>query len=165
MRCMTKGQCSWAKRGGCFQEMRDASRKGLYMTEKSDMKKGNTKMMSHHPEDRYISWIDAKRRIFCDVADLFWMDSEEIDSEQNKLLGITIGSPDAIAVLVDVSATAGTNKDWLRWDADKLPPSRVRVMSLDMLLPLVAEEQGAESCLKRLVAAEKKRIAKMHSNR
>ena len=50
----------------------------------------------------------------------------------------------------------GTDRDWLRWDADGAQPSRVRVMSLDMLFPLVDGERGARARLTQIVAAAKK---------
>lgn len=116
----------------------------------------------HIPEGQGVSWIDENRRIFCDVADLLCMGSEEEISEQNKLLGITIGNPEALAVLVDISAEAGTDKDWLRREADGLPPGRVRVMSLDMFLPLIDGERGARTRIMQLVFAGKKQMAKAH---
>ena len=115
-----------------------------------------SKCECHIPERQGVHWIDKRHRIFCDVADLSWMDAEEIDAEQRKLLGITIGNLDAVAVLVDISAPEGTDRDWLRWDADGSQPSRVRVMSLDMLFPLVDGERGARARLTQIVAAVKK---------
>ena len=84
------------------------------------------------------------------------MVSEEEDAEQRKLHGITIGNPEALAIMIDISAAEGTDRDWLRWDANGAQPSRVHVMSLDMLFPLVDGERGARARLTQIVAAAKK---------
>ena len=115
-----------------------------------------SKCECHIPERQGVHWIDKRRRIFCDVADLSWMVSEEEDAAQRKLLGITIGNPEALAIMIDISAPEGTDRDWLRWDTDGAQPSRVRVMSLDMLFPLVDGERGARARLTQIVAAVKK---------
>ena len=115
-----------------------------------------SKCKCHISAQQGVHWIDEARRIFCDVGDSLCMNAEDEDSEQNKLFGITIGNPKALSVFVDISAAEGTNRDWLRWDADGSPPSRVRIMSLDMLLPLVDGDRGARARLTQIVAAAKR---------
>lgn len=100
----------------------------------------------HIPEEQGVHWISRDRSVFCDFGDSSMMDSETEDAEQSKLFGITLGNADAVAVLVDISAEPGTNKEWRGFSSwgDK---RRVRIMSLDMLFPLVDSERGARTRL------------------
>lgn len=100
----------------------------------------------HIPEEQGVHWISRDRSVFCDFGDSSMMDSETEDAEQSKLFGITLGNADAVAVLVDISADPGTNKEWRGFSSwgDK---RRVRIMSLDMLFPLVDSERGARTRL------------------
>ena len=53
------------------------------------------------PSHAGIDWIDDSGCVYCDVMNTMYMESEEEDSEYNKLLGITIGNPKARVYLVD----------------------------------------------------------------
>ena len=115
-----------------------------------------TKCKCHIPEQQGVHWIDKSRKVFCDVADLSSMDSETEDAEWNKLLGITIGNPAALAVLVDISAEPGTNKAWPGLANRDSARKRLRVLSLDVLLPIVDGERGARARLTQIVTAAKR---------
>ena len=81
------------------------------------------------------------------------MESETEDAAHCKMLGITIGNPHALAVLLDISAPRGTNREWDLRDSDT---SRVRVMSMDSLITLVDGERGAKARLAAIVREAKK---------
>lgn len=107
----------------------------------------------HIPEGQGVCWVNHTRTIFVDVADLSAMVSETEDAAQSKMYGITIGNPKAVAILLDISAQTGTNREWaLRHDNT----NRVRVMSMDALLPLVDGERGAKARLEMIVNAAKR---------
>lgn len=116
----------------------------------------NSKCKCHIPEGQGVHWLNHKRTIFCDVADLSAMDSDGSDAEWYKLLGITIGNPSALAVLVDISSTLGTNTAWSGWRERNPTQERLRVLSVDRLLPLVDGERGARSRLTQIVATAKR---------
>ena len=114
-----------------------------------------SKAKCHIPEKQGVHWISRNRKVFCDFGDPARMDSETEDAEQSKLFGITLGNVDAIAVLVDISATPGSDKEWRGYSTwgDK---RRVRTMSLDMLWPLVDSERGARTRLLNIFNAAKR---------
>ncbi len=107
----------------------------------------------HIPERQGVCWINHDRTLFVDVADLSDMDSETEDAAHCKMLGITIGNPHALAVLLDISASPETNREWDLRDSDT---NRVRVMSMDSLLTLVDGERGAKARLAAIVREAKK---------
>lgn len=115
-----------------------------------------SKCKCHIPEHQGVHWIDEDRKVFCDVADLSSMDSETEDAEWNKLFGITVGNPSALAVLVDISAKPGTDKAWSGQIERDPARKRLRVLSLDKLLPLVDEARGAKTRVMQIVAAAKR---------
>ena len=84
------------------------------------------------------------------------MDSETEDAEWNKLFGITVGNPAALAVLVDISAKPGTDKTWPGRIERGPARKRLRVLSLDRVLPLVDGTRGARARLTQIVAAAKR---------
>ena len=71
--------------------------------------------------------------------------------------GITIGNPAALAVMVDISAVPGTNRPWPEWSLDDPGRNRIRILSLDMLLPIVDGERGARTRLTQIVEAAKRK--------
>ena len=116
-----------------------------------------SKFKCHIPERQGVHWMDKGRKVFCDIGDLSSMDSEDEDAEWNKLLGITIGNPAALAVMVDISAVPGTNRPWPEWSLDDPGRNRIRILSLDMLLPIVDGERGARTRLTQIVEAAKRK--------
>lgn len=107
----------------------------------------------HIPEGQGVCWVNHTRTIFVDVADMSAMVSETEDAAQSKMYGITIGNPKAVAILLDISAQTGTNREWaLRHENT----NRVRVMSMDSLLPLVDGERGAKARLEMIVKAARR---------
>jgi len=119
-----------------------------------------SKAKCHIPEGQGVHWISRDRNVFCDFGDSTWMDSETEDAEQSKMFGITLGNAKAVAVFIDVSATQGTNKEWRGFSSwgDK---RRVRIMSIDTLLPLIDSERGARTRLADIFKAAK-RVKRCH---
>ena len=115
-----------------------------------------SKCKCHIPEHQGVHWIDGHRKVFCDVANLSMMDSEDQDGEWNKLFGITIGNPAALAVLVDISAEPGTDRGWARLGMETPAEGRLRILSLDMVLPIVDGVRGARARLAQIVAYAKR---------
>ena len=114
-----------------------------------------SKAKCHIPEGQEVHWISHNRKVFCDFGDSMWMDSEMEDAEQSKLFGITLGDENAVAVFVDISAAQGANKEWQGYSSWG-DTRRVRIMSLDALLPLVDSERGARTRLADIFKAAKR---------
>ena len=75
--------------------------------------------------------------------------SEEQCELEQKMVGITIGNPRAVAFLINVSARPGTSIPIIR--GSKCPKSvRARIMSLDAVMPYVDGERGARARLEQL---------------
>lgn len=109
------------------------------------------------PENQGVSWIDDKRRMFVDVCCVGKMSESELIAEYSKLWGITIGNEKAIAVVLDPFAAAGTDKEWTLNGSHGDSP-RVRIVSVDMAMPLVDEERGACTRLEGLCKAAMKEM-------
>ena len=109
----------------------------------------NSKCAGNIPEGQGVSWIDRKRLIFVDVCRVGEMTESEQQIEYAKLLGITIGNDKAVALVLDPSAVAGTNRTLVVGDSSN-DSSRIRIVSLDMAMPMVDEERGACTRLQSL---------------
>ena len=111
-----------------------------------------SKCWCHIPEGQGVCWISEDRKVFCDVEDMQGVDSEEEYAMEQLMVGITIGNPKAIAILIDVSAPAGTDKPI---DICSKHPEleRARRMSIDAAMPLIDGERGARARLMQLVRA------------
>ena len=76
------------------------------------------------------------------------------------MVGITIGNPRALAIMIDVSAHPGTSIPINR--GSKHPErERARIMSLDMVMPFVDGERGARARLEQLYEATCSHYEKM----
>ena len=115
----------------------------------------NSKCAGYIPEGQGVSWIDRKRSIFVDVRRVGEMTESELQIEHAKLLGITIGNDKAVALVLDPCAVAGTNKPWVVGGIRTDSP-RVRIVSLDMAMPMVDEERGACARLQSLCGVSAK---------
>ena len=113
---------------------------------------GKNKCWCHIPEDQGVHWINSGRTVFCDFFDSDWTVSEEMDSLEQKMLGVTTGNSKALAILIDISAETGTNRSLFR---NKLQSvyQRARLMSIDSVLPFVDGERGARARLMQLYKA------------
>ena len=65
------------------------------------------------------------------------------------MVGITIGNPRALAIMIDVSAQAGTSIPINR-GSEHPERERARIMSLDAVMPFVDDERGARTRLEQL---------------
>ena len=75
--------------------------------------------------------------------------SEDQFAYEQKIEGITIGNPRALAIMIDVSAEPGKNIPINR--GCKHPErERARIMSLDAVMPFVDDERGARTRLEQL---------------
>ena len=111
-----------------------------------------SKNWCHIPGGQGVCWISEDRKVFCDVEDMQGVDSEDEYAMEQLMVGITIGNPKAIAILIDVSAPAGTDKPI---DICSKHPEleRARRMSIDAVMPLIDGERGARARLTQLVRA------------
>ena len=108
-----------------------------------------SKRHCHIPADQGVDWINHERTVFCDFTDLQMIVSEEQCAREQKMVGITIGNPRAVAFLINISARPGTNIPIIR--GSKHPESvRARIVSLDAVMPFVDDERGARARLEQL---------------
>ena len=113
---------------------------------------GKNKCWCHVPEDQGVQWINSGRTVFCDFFDSDWTVSEEMDSLEQKMLGVTTGNSKALAILIDISAEPGTNRSLFRAEPQSVY-QRARLMSIDSVLPFVDGERGARARLMQLYKA------------
>ena len=108
-----------------------------------------SKKRCHIPVGQGVDWINHERTVFCDFTDLQMIVSEEQCEQEQKMVGITIGNPRALAIMIDVSAEPGKNIPINR--GCKHPErERARIMSLDAVMPFVDDERGARTRLEQL---------------
>ena len=103
----------------------------------------------HIPVDQGVDWINDGRTVFCDFTDLQMIVSEEQCEIEQKMVGITIGNPRALAFLINVSARPGTSIPINR-GSEHPERERARIMSLDAVMPFVDGERGARARLEQL---------------
>ena len=119
-----------------------------------------SKRHCHIPADQGVDWINHRRTVFCNFTDLQMIVSEEQCEQEQKMVGITIGNPRALAIMIDVSAHPGTSIPINR--GSKHPErERARIMSLDMVMPFVDGERGARARLEQLYEATCSHYEKM----
>ena len=110
---------------------------------------GESRKWCHVPENQGVHWINYGRTVFCDFFNSDWTVSEEMDSLEQKMLGITTGNSKALAILIDISAEPGTNRSLFRYELQSVY-QRARLMSLDAVMPYVDGERGARTRLMQL---------------
>ena len=108
-----------------------------------------SKRRYHIPVDQGVDWINHSRTVFCDFFDLDMEISEDQFAYEQKMEGITIGNPRALAIIIDVSAQPGTSIPIIR-DSKHPESVRARIMSLDAVMPYVDDERGARTRLEQL---------------
>jgi len=108
-----------------------------------------SKCWCHIPRNQEVTWINGRHSVFCDLYDSSFTDSEEEYALERTMVGITVGNRRAMAVLVDVSAEPGTNRPFDGY-SDVPVYQRARLMSIDMVIPLVDFERGARARLMQL---------------
>ena len=110
---------------------------------------GKSKRRCHIPADQGVDWINRRRTVFCDFFDLGMEISEDQFAYEQKMEGITIGNPRTLAIIINVSATPGTDVPINR--GSKHPErERARIMSFDAVMPYVDGERGARARLEQL---------------
>lgn len=108
-----------------------------------------SKRRCHIPADQGVDWINHSQTVYCDFFDLGMEISEDQFAYEQKIEGITIGNPRALAIMIDVSAEPGKNIPINR--GCKHPErERARIMSLDAVMPFVDDERGARTRLEQL---------------
>ena len=122
-----------------------------------------SKNRCHIPEGQGVCWINNKRSIFCDFFNSDWTCSEEQDSIEQKMVGITIGNERALALLIDVSANPGTDTPFYR-GCEHPEQERARLMSIDSVMPFVDGERGARARLMQLHKAYLRESKKRRCN-
>ena len=108
-----------------------------------------SKRRCHIPVGQGVDWISHGRTVFCDFFDLGMEMSEDQFAYEQKMEGITIGNPRALAIIINVAAQPGTDVPINR--CSKYPElERARIMSLDAVMPYVDDERGARARLEQL---------------
>ena len=108
-----------------------------------------SKCWCHVPANQGVHWINHRRTVFCDFFNSDLTVSEEMDSLEQKMLGVTTGNSNALAILIDISAGPGTNRSLFRCEPQSVY-QRARLMSLDEVMPYVDGERGARARLEQL---------------
>ena len=76
------------------------------------------------------------------------------------MVGITIGNPRVLAIMIDVSAHPGTSIPINR-GSEHPKRERARIMSLDAVMPFIDGERGARARLEQLYEATCSHYEKM----
>ena len=108
-----------------------------------------SKRRCYIPADQGVDWINHSRTVYCDFFDLNMEISEDQFAYEQKMEGITIGNPRALAIIIDVSAQPGTSIPINR-GSERPERERARIMSLDAVMPFVDGERGARTRLEQL---------------
>lgn len=108
-----------------------------------------SKRRCHIPADQGVDWISRSRTVYCDFYDLDMEISEDQFAYEQKMEGITIGNPRALAIMINVSARPGTDVP-INAGSEHPERERARIMSLDAVMPYVDGERGARARLEQL---------------
>ena len=119
-----------------------------------------SKCWCHIPAGQGVCWINEEQSVFCDFFDSNWTCSEEQDSMEKKMIGITIGNRRAMALLIDVSAKPGSDRP-VSGLFDSQGYQHARLMSFDAVMPLIDGECGARARLTQLYKATLRESSRM----
>ena len=111
-----------------------------------------SKRRCYIPVGQDVDWINHGHTVYCDFFDLNMEISEDQFAYEQKMVGITIGNPRALAIMINVSARPGSSIPINRGSAHP-ERERARIMSLDAVMPFVDGERGARARLEQLYDA------------